>query len=215
MAEERSGLSIIPYGLDFNAVELLHPDPEHPFLRLVLDGRTIETHLVGAYNAMNVLAAICVGCHFEVPFEDAVAAVESYVPANNRSQMQRTERNTLILDAYNANPSSMAVALESFALMEAPRKVALLGDMRELGDNSLEEHVKVVEKLAASGLEAYLVGEEFARALAAAGSPANVLGHFADSDALAAHLAAHPLEGACILVKGSRGIRMEKTIPSL
>ena len=215
MAEERQGLSIVPYGLDFNGVEILPPSPEHPFLRMKLDGRTIETHLVGSYNAMNVLAAICIGCHFEVPFEDAVVAVESYIPANNRSQMQKTERNTLILDAYNANPSSMGVALDSFAMMEAPRKVALLGDMRELGDNSLSEHVKVVEKIAASDFEAYLVGEEFARALEAAGRPAKVLGHFADSDALAAHLAAHPLEGACVLVKGSRGIRMEKAVPAL
>ena len=185
------------------------------FLRMVVDGREIDTQLVGSYNAMNVLAAICIGCHFEVPFEDAVAAVEAYAPSNNRSQMQKTERNTLILDAYNANPSSMGVALDSFALMEAPRKVALLGDMRELGDNSPEEHVKVVEKIASSDFEAYLVGEEFARALEAAGRPANVLGHFADSDALAAHLAAHPLEGACVLVKGSRGIRMEKAVPVL
>lgn len=215
MAESRQGLSIVPYGLDFNGVEVLAPTPEHPFLRMVLDGRTIETHLVGSYNAMNVLAAICVGCHFEVPFEDAVAAVEAYVPANNRSQMQKTERNTLILDAYNANPSSMGVALDSFDLMEAPVKVAMLGDMRELGDNSLEEHVRVVEKIASSSFDAYLVGEEFAKALAAAGTPARVLGHFASSDELAAHLTAHPLSGACVLVKGSRGIQMEKVIPAL
>jgi UDP-N-acetylmuramoyl-tripeptide--D-alanyl-D-alanine ligase len=129
--------------------------------------------------------------------------------------MQKTERNTLILDAYNANPSSMGVALDSFALMEAPRKVALLGDMRELGDNSVAEHVKVVEKIAASDFEAFLVGEEFAKALDSAGTPANIKGHFATSDELAAWLAEHPVEGACVLVKGSRGIRMEKTIPSL
>lgn len=215
MAESRQGLSIVPYGLDFNGVEVLAPTPEHPFLRMVLDGWTIETHLVGSYNAMNVLAAICVGCHFEVPFEDAVAAIEAYVPANNRSQMQKTERNTLILDAYNANPSSMGVALDSFDLMEAPVKVAMLGDMRELGDNSLEEHVRVVEKIASSSFDAYLVGEEFAKALAAAGTPARVLGHFASSEELAAHLAAHPLSGACVLVKGSRGIQMEKVIPAL
>ena len=215
MAQARSGLSIVPYGLDFNGVEVLPPTPEQPFLRLRLDGREISTHLVGVYNAMNVLAAICVGCHFEVPFEDAVAAVKSYVPANNRSQMQKTERNTLILDAYNANPSSMGVALDSFALMDAPRKVALLGDMRELGDNSLAEHVKVVERIAASDYDAYLVGEEFGKALASAGTPAHVLGHFATSDELAVYLGEHPLDGACVLVKGSRGIRMEKTIPVL
>ena len=141
--------------------------------------------------------------------------MEAYVPSNNRSQMQKTDRNTLILDAYNANPSSMGVALDSFALMEAPRKVALLGDMRELGDNSVAEHIKVVEKVAASGFEACLVGEEFGKALASAGTPPNVIGHFATSDELVAWLTEHPVEGACVLVKGSRGIRMEKTIPAL
>ena len=215
MARERAGLSIVPYGLDYNGAEIIPPTPEKPFLRLRLGDREIDTHLVGAYNAMNVLAALCIGCHFEVPFDDAVAAVEAYTPSNNRSQMQKTERNTLILDAYNANPSSMGVALDSFALMDAPRKVALLGDMRELGDNSVAEHVKVVEKIAASDFKACLVGEEFAKALAAAGTPANVLGHFATSDELAGWLTDHPLDGACVLVKGSRGIRMEKTIPSL
>ena len=102
MAQARSGLSIVPYGLDFNGVEVLPPTPEQPFLRLRLDGREISTHLVGVYNAMNVLAAICVGCHFEVPFEDAVAAVESYVPANNRSQMQKTEFiHFALISAFN------------------------------------------------------------------------------------------------------------------
>ena len=215
MVKERSGLSIIPYGMEYNGAEVIPPTPEHPFLRLRLGEREINTSLVGAYNAMNVLAALCIGCHFEVPFEDAVAAVEAYVPSNNRSQMQKTDRNTLILDAYNANPSSMGVALDSFALMEAPRKVALLGDMRELGDNSVAEHIKVVEKVAASGFEACLVGEEFGKALASAGTPPNVIGHFATSDELVAWLTEHPVEGACVLVKGSRGIRMEKTIPAL
>lgn len=215
MAGERKGLSIVPYGLEYDGAEIIPPTPSQPFLRLKLGGREISTRLVGAYNAMNVLAAICIGRHFEVPFEDAVAAIEAYTPSNNRSQMQKTGRNTLILDAYNANPSSMGVALDSFALMEAPRKLALLGDMRELGDNSLEEHVKVVEKVASYGFDAYLVGEEFGKALASAGTPANVLGHFATSDELADRLAEQPVEGACVLVKGSRGIRMEKTIPAL
>ena len=215
MAESRPGLSIVPYGIDYNGAEVVPPTPEHPFLRLRLAGKEICTRLVGAYNAMNVLAALCIGCHFEVPFEDAVAAVEAYNPSNNRSQMQKTERNTLILDAYNANPSSMGVARDSFIRMEAPRKLALLGDMRELGDNSLMEHIKVVEKIAASGFDACLVGEEFGKALASVGTPANVLGHFAASDELAAWLKEHPVEGACVLIKGSRGIRMEQTIPAL
>lgn len=215
MAEERSGISIVPYGLDADDAELLPVTPECPFLRLKIAGTEIDTNLVGSYNAANVLAALCVGAHFEVPFEDAVKGIESYVPANSRSQMQRTERNVLILDAYNANPSSMAAALENFKLIEAPSKVALLGDMRELGEDSVKEHVAVLQRIAEIDCGAYLVGDEFAKAIELDGRPANVKAVFATSQALAEHLMEHQLSGACILVKGSRGIQMEKTIASL
>ena len=215
MASKRTGLSIVPYGLDFNGVEVLPVTPEEPMLRMRIGECVIRTHLVGSYNAMNVLAAICVGSHFEVPFADAVAAIESYVPSNNRSQMQRTERNLLVLDAYNANPSSMGVALNSLIAVEAPLKVALLGDMRELGENSVEEHENVVRKIAGSDVKAYLVGAEFAKALESAGRPDNVLGHFETSDALAEYLSKSPVTDAYVLVKGSRGIQMEKVIPFL
>lgn len=215
MSETRKGLTIIPYGLEYSGATVVPPTPENPFLTISLGDKTIRTHLVGAYNAVNVIAAMCVGIHFEVPVEDSIAAIESFVPSNNRSQMQKTERNTLILDAYNANPSSMAAALDSFSLMEAGSKIALLGDMRELGDNSVQEHAKVVERIAASGFKAYLVGDEFAKALDQTGENANVLGHFATSEELAAFLNERPVSGACVLVKGSRGIQMEKVIPSL
>ena len=123
----------------------------------------LKTHLVGAYNAANVLAALKIGWFFGVPRKDAMEAIASYVPSNNRSQLVKTQKNTLIVDAYNANPSSMAVALDNLALVEG-RKVALLGAMRELGAESDEEHRKVVARL--KGTEAYLVGEEFIRAAA-------------------------------------------------
>ena len=136
-----------------------------------------------------------------------MAAVSSYVPSNNRSQLVKTEKNTVIVDAYNANPSSMAVALENLRHAEG-RRVALLGEMRELGADSAAEHRKVVESLA--DMEAYLVGDEFVRAAAGTG-----LKTFATSDQLAAYLVEHPLQDATVLVKGSRGTRMEKVIPSL
>ena len=205
---------IFGYGLNYQGAELLPQNAEHPFLRLKVGGRVISTKLVGAYNATNVLAAICVGEYFGVPFEAAVKAIEAYTPANSRSQMTRTERNTLFLDAYNANPSSMAAALSNFTLSEAPLKIALLGDMRELGEDSVGEHIKVLEILRSSGLNAYLVGEEFGKAIAETGGDC-VLGWFRTSSELAAHLQSHPVEGALILVKGSRGIQMEKTIPAL
>ncbi len=199
-------MTCIAYGLD--GVEVLPSSARDPFLRMKWeDGRTLETHLVGAYNATNVLAALKIGWFFGVHEADAFKAVEGYVPSNNRSQLVRTERNTLIVDAYNANPSSMAVALDNLSLCEG-RKVALLGDMRELGADSSAEHAKVVARL--KGQEAILVGSEFRKAAEGTGIPV-----FDTSDALADWLRANPLSGCTVLVKGSRGTRMEKVIDAL
>jgi UDP-N-acetylmuramoyl-tripeptide--D-alanyl-D-alanine ligase len=178
-----------------------------PFMEMDFGDAVLETRLVGAYNANNVLAALKLAWYFDVPTEDALAAIASYTPSNNRSQLLKTEKNTVIIDAYNANPSSMAVALDNLALCEG-RKVALLGDMRELGEDSQAEHKRIVERLA--GTEAFLVGEEFTKA--AEGTPFKT---FAKSENLANYLAEHPLKGYTVLVKGSRGIQMEKVIPSL
>ena len=196
----------IPYGMD--GVEILPSSPAEPFVRLRwADGAVLETHLVGAYNAANILAALKIGWFFGVPEADARAAIAAYVPSNNRSQLVKTEKNTLIVDAYNANPSSMAVALDNLFRCEG-RKVALLGDMRELGADGPAEHSKVVARL--KGVEAYLVGEEFTRAAEGSGIPC-----FETSEALAAYLKEHPLEGATILLKGSHSTGMEKVIASL
>jgi len=199
------------YGLEYQGASVLPTSPEAPFLRLSVKGKEVSTQLVGAYNATNVLAALAVGEYFGVPFADAVAAVESFVPANQRSQLVRTERNTLIVDAYNANPSSMRAALENFAAMEAPQKLALLGDMRELGAESVAEHVKIVDMLREKGLPAMLVGEEFAKAA----GDASDFRCFPDSPSLARWLADNTVCGAAILVKGSRGIKMETVLPEL
>ena len=198
-------LSCIAYGM--KDVTVLPSSPEHPFLRMEFPDCLLETHLVGAYNAANILAALKIGWFFGVPRKDAMEAIASYVPSNNRSQLVKTQKNTLIVDAYNANPSSMAVALDNLALVEG-RRVALLGAMRELGPESDEEHRKVVARL--KGTEAYLVGEEFIRAAAGSGIRA-----FATSDELAAYLQENPLQDCVVLVKGSRSTRMEKVIASL
>lgn len=204
------GRNAMGYGLEACGAQILPTDAEHPFLGLRLsDGTVVETHLVGAYNADNVLAALCIGEYFGVERAAAISAIEAYVPSNNRSQMQKTERNVLIVDAYNANPSSMDAALSNFAGFEAAVKIALLGDMLELGETSVAEHRKIVDKVNGCGFKAYYVGEEFAKAGA---SPC-----FASSDELAEYISAHQQEftGAAILVKGSRGKRMERTIPVL
>lgn len=203
-------LTAVPYGLYFSGAEIMPPDAGHPFLRLKLsDGATVSTHLVGAYNADNVLAALCIGRFFGVPQARAVAAVEAYLPSNNRSQMQRTGRNVLIVDAYNANPSSMKAALDNFADFDAQKKIVLLGDMLELGTESRQEHRNVLDAVAGYGFEGYFVGEEFRKAGAER--------CFGTSDELAAYIGSHKPEftSAAVLVKGSRGTRMERVIPVL
>jgi UDP-N-acetylmuramoyl-tripeptide--D-alanyl-D-alanine ligase len=208
-------LSIIPYGVAGEDAEILPTSAENPFLRMSIGGETLETKLVGSYNAANVMAALAVGRQFGIPLRDGLAAIAAYTPSNNRSQMTRTERNVIIEDAYNANPSSMAAALDNFARLQADCKVALLGDMRELGEDSVKEHVRIVEKLGDCGLtHACLVGEEFKKALDEAGTPVFVK-WFASSDDLAAALAERPLTGATVLVKGSNSMRMGKVIPTL
>ena len=216
MAAAREDLPTILYGPRYDRVELLQATDTEPLLRFRIGDRIIRTHLSGAYNLNNALAALCVGAYFGVPFEKAAEAIESYVPANNRSQMQRSPRgNLLILDAYNANPSSMAAALDNLSAFSSGRRVALLGDMRELGGDSLKEHANVVRRIADSSFEAWLVGGEFRKALDAEGRPANVKGWYATSSELAAALAAAPLSDSVVLVKGSRGIQMEKVVPEL
>ncbi len=122
----------------------------------------VQTNLIGAYNLDNMLAAIIVGYVNNIPFEAINHALSNYVPTNNRSQLTKTATNSLVVDAYNANPTSMAAAINNFRLMQVPHKMAILGDMRELGDASEEEHRKVVGLLQQAGFEeVWLVGEEF------------------------------------------------------
>ena len=213
---ERPYSLVLPYGLEYSGAKVLPSSPDQPYLRIALnDGGVINTNLVGSYNADNVMAAIAVGMNFGVSFEEACAAIAAYVPSNNRSQMTATERNTLIVDAYNANPTSMDAALTNFANVEAAVKIALLGDMLELGEDSLAEHITVVNKALASGLDAVcFVGAEFGKALET--MPAvECVKWFANSQDLADWLVEQNISGATVLVKGSRGTRMEKTIQSL
>ena len=158
------------------------------------------------------MAAITVGANFGVSFEDAVKAIEAYIPSNNRSQMTKTDKNVLIVDAYNANPSSMEVALNNLTTVVADKKVAMLGDMLELGADSENLHKEVLGKLLSMRLALIcLVGKEFAKVSAGNGA----VHCFETSDALAEWLQANPVEGATVLIKGSRGTRMEKVMPAL
>ncbi|MBR1960340.1 MAG: UDP-N-acetylmuramoyl-tripeptide--D-alanyl-D-alanine ligase, partial [Bacteroidales bacterium] len=213
---ERPYSLLIPYGLDYQGAEVLPSSPEHPFLRISFpsEGKVVETNLVGSYNADNVMAAVAVGQQFGVTFDEAAAAISAYMPSNNRSQMVRTGRNTLIVDAYNANPTSMEAALKNFASLQAESKAALLGDMLELGEDSLAEHIRIVSMALESGIGTVcFVGGEFRQALEQLHNPSAL--SFLTSAELAEWLSANPISESSVLIKGSRGTRMEKVIEKL
>ncbi len=162
----------------------------------------VQTHLIGAYNIDNMLAAIAMGLHFGVSVPQIIHALENYIPSNNRSQLTETAKNHLIVDAYNANPSSMAAALENFRLMEVDHKMAILGDMRELGEASAAEHQKVADQLKGTGMkEVWLVGDEFSK---------TDTGYrkFANIEEVKTALAEEEITDRYILIKGSNGIRL-------
>ena len=162
------------------------------------------THLVGAYNAENVSAAICVGRHFGVSEETALAAIRAYVPTNNRSQLLQTDRNTVVVDAYNANPTSMTAAINAFK-----GDCYILGAMRELGEYTHLEHQNIVNMLLERKADkVLLVGEEYKDTTA----PYPV---FDNVEALGAYLQTNPLTGCRILLKGSRSNQLEKILPLL
>src|SRR5450759_339102 len=166
----------------------------------------LNTNLFGSYNLENVRAAIATGLFLGVEIEDIIDAVEKYQPANNRSQIKATKNNTLICDSYNANPTSMFVALESFSAIKADPKVVILGDMLELGDKSEEEHSKVLKVLQSHFAETVLlVGPVFQKLSSKFGFKA-----FDHVDKLIEFLKVESLSGKTILIKGSRGIRLEK-----
>lgn len=172
---------------------------------------TVQTSLIGAYNVDNALAAITIGLKFGVKEQDASEAVANYKPQNNRSQLTETGRNSLVVDAYNANPTSMAAALENFSMIKAQDKMLILGDMRELGEASDAEHRKIVEEIVKYGFtQVWLVGSEFAKA--ADGSGFRL---FADVDEVNKALESEKIAGKTILIKGSNSIGLTKTITNL
>ena len=175
----------------------------------------VQTHLIGAYNIANVRAAITVGLHFGVTPQQIDHALADYQPTNNRSEFRRTEHNSLVIDAYNANPTSMAAALTAFDCVEAQDKMVILGDMGELGTESRAEHLRVLRQLQQMRLtQVWLVGSEFAAALEqlhqeeGGGVDDTRYRTFASEQQVEEYLAAHPLQGHTILVKGSNSTRL-------
>ena len=163
----------------------------------------IKTHLIGAYNLSNFLAAVSIGHFFNISPESIKLGLSNYIPSNNRSQVHKTTRNTLILDCYNANPSSMNAALESFAQIPHERKLAILGDMLELGAVSAAEHSTIISACNKLSIPLITVGLEFERINTGAR-------HYRDTNALIASAVLSSFENYLILIKGSRGIGLEQ-----
>ena len=179
----------------------------------------MENHLEGAYNRYNIAAAVAVGRYFGIPDERIRHAIAGYVPDNNRSQRTETARNTLVIDCYNANPLSMRLAVESFLaepLGRRQRRVLILGDMLELGEWSAHEHTEIIRQAAQSpDAELLLVGSEFTQACASLPEKPARTTLCPTREELLSRLRLSPVENALVLLKGSRGIGLEKAIPEL
>jgi UDP-N-acetylmuramoyl-tripeptide--D-alanyl-D-alanine ligase len=180
-----------------------------PYVKLIwkqnnYSSPVLETKMVGKYNFYNYLAAISFGVCFDVPFEQINQAICNYTPENNRSQVKKTPKNTLILDCYNANPTSMRSALESFAMLNQGNKLFIIGDMLELGDQAINEHRNILSFIENNHLSGYTVGKLFKEQ-----SSNNVLQSFETAEELRNHLETNPIENTFVLLKGSRGIKLE------
>lgn len=207
------GITQVTYGQDEAAFASGHVVANDPYL--VFDWKqqgkihTVETRLIGSYNLDNLLAAVAVGRYFKIPAERISRAIAAYEPANKRSQLVQTDRNTLVVDAYNANPSSMKAAIANFDSLKAAPKVLILGDMFELGDAARQAHADIVALIGKGRFDHVLLcGELFSET----GTNYQT---FSDTAALMDFLKANPFEGSHILIKGSRSMALEQVIPLL
>ncbi len=205
------GVQLIQYGSSGDGAnitgELLNLSPyiELKWSNNEYTSPTIKTNMLGKYNYLNFLAAISTGVLFNVKNEQINKAIADYIPSNNRSQIKETGNNTLILDCYNANPTSMLSAFESFFIIEHKSKIAIIGDMLELGEESKIEHEKILTKLKAYKIDYYTVGPIFKTC-----TSNNAIKSFEKTEELAEYLSEDKISDKLILLKGSRGISLEK-----
>ncbi|WBX70714.1 UDP-N-acetylmuramoyl-tripeptide--D-alanyl-D-alanine ligase [Tenacibaculum retecalamus] len=178
----------------------------NPFVKLSFDSLEIQSNLIGAYNFSNIAAAITIGHYFKVSKEKIKEAIENFIPSDNRSQVIDTDNNKIILDAYNANPTSMKAALESFNDLESRHKTIIIGDMFELGDYSVKEHQNIVDLATEFKFDSvFFIGEHFHK------TETNYL-KFLDFEELKEHLLNNPVKKSIILIKGSRGMALERIV---
>lgn len=184
----------------------------NPMVEILYNNLTINSHLIGIYNANNINAAITIGKYFKVTDELIKEAIENYIPENNRSQLIHKNGNEIILDAYNANPSSMSAAITNFIQLEKSNKIAILGDMFELGEESLIEHKKIVDLLInETTITTYFIGKDFYTNQ----TPNSHLKFFESFENFAAFFSSNQPAECLILIKGSRGMALERTLSLL
>lgn len=213
LMELSTNLDRILYGKSINNEIKAQFIAADPYLLLKWKNYDIQTQLVGEYNFNNIMAAIAVGCYFQVPDNEIVAALSEYKPQNNRSQLTQTANNKLIIDAYNANPSSMDLSIRNFVNIKDNNKLLIIGDMFELGESSKQEHEKIIELVKFLEFKnAFFVGKNFSQILS--NSNEN-FGFFTSTDELHEYLLKKKLVGYTILLKASRGIQLEKIISLL
>ena len=215
LTKHSKGITTIKYGTDGNIPLQGKYLPENIFVSAEIQFQDtlliVNSMLFGKYNLENILASASIGQYFQVPPEKIKTAIEAYNPVNNRSQIKKTAKNLLILDAYNANPSSMQLAILHFASTPYHEKSVIIGDMLELGDESDDEHLNLIKLLTTQRFKRiYLVGPILTRLCTETKWLC-----FQDSDLAAMWFDHHKLEGETILIKGSRGIRLEKLVDML
>lgn len=217
MVEQRQGIKTVLYGLNYQGCKILHTSSVGPFLRMMLhSGEIINTHLIGTYNSDNILAALATGKLFNTDHADSIRAIENYIPSNNRSQLVQGKLNILIVDAYNANPTSMRAALENFSKMERSETSLIIGDMLELGVESQNEHkaiLEIIKDIRTNNL--FFVGSEFAAAAQDDQMLMNKAMFFKTSLELREYLLENPVANNTFLIKGSRGTQLERILDVL
>lgn len=184
----------------------------NPMVKITFNNQMIQSHLIGIYNANNINAAITIGRYFNVSDELIKEAIEHYIPENNRSQLIQKNSNEIILDAYNANPSSMSAAITNFIQLEKNNKIAILGDMFELGEESLTEHKKIIQLLEnESSIITYFIGKDFY-----ANRIDNTHNKFFENfDSFADYIKSNIPSSSLLLIKGSRGMALERILSLL
>ncbi|GAB3724110.1 UDP-N-acetylmuramoyl-tripeptide--D-alanyl-D-alanine ligase [Flavobacterium koreense] len=208
--EKTRGINRITFSTEKdNANVFIKSITANPFVNIHFNNSVIQSHLIGLYNANNINASITIGHYFGVSDEDIKSSIESYIPDNNRSQLLSKNTNEIILDAYNANPSSMLVALENFIQLEKNNKIIIIGDMFELGNESIEEHESIVSYLKKEDqITCYFIGKDFYLNK----NSKNNLFFYKDFESFVLFLNENHFSNKTILIKGSRGMALERVL---